>query len=216
MQKVLIVGAGGFAKEAAWLIEEINENEEEWDLLGFIDKDEARLNETIGRWRVLYTDTDLPNTNLALALAIGNPRILEDAAKKFQIFSRIIFPNFIHPTVCYDLKGVGFGKGNLVCAGNVITTDILIGSFNILNLSSTFGHDCVIEDYCVINPGCNISGGVKIRSGALIGSGATVLQNLTIGYGATVGAGSVVTQNVPDGQTVVGVPAKPLKKKWLE
>ncbi len=47
-----------------------------------------------------------------------------------------------------------------------------------------------------------------VRRGASIGSGATILCGVTIGVGAMVGAGAVVTADVPDGATVMGVPAR--------
>ena len=47
-----------------------------------------------------------------------------------------------------------------------------------------------------------------VKKGASIGSNATVIAGVTIGENAVVGAGSVVTKDVPDGATVVGVPAR--------
>lgn len=51
-----------------------------------------------------------------------------------------------------------------------------------------------------------------VQRGASIGSGVTILCGLTIGAGATVGAGAVVTQDVPDGATVAGNPARVIAK----
>jgi UDP-2-acetamido-3-amino-2,3-dideoxy-glucuronate N-acetyltransferase len=50
-----------------------------------------------------------------------------------------------------------------------------------------------------------------VQKGASIGSGATILGDVTIGSGAVVGAGAVVTRDVAAGETVVGVPARPLR-----
>ena len=44
MKKLYIIGAGGFGREVAWLVERINEKAPTWDLQGFIDD-----NEEIGR-----------------------------------------------------------------------------------------------------------------------------------------------------------------------
>lgn len=51
-----------------------------------------------------------------------------------------------------------------------------------------------------------------VHDEASIGAGATILPGITIGKNALVGAGAVVTKNVPNGATVVGNPAKILKK----
>jgi UDP-2-acetamido-3-amino-2,3-dideoxy-glucuronate N-acetyltransferase len=51
-----------------------------------------------------------------------------------------------------------------------------------------------------------------VKHGASIGAGATILCGITIGEQAVVGAGSVVTKNVPPKTTVVGNPARPIKK----
>jgi UDP-2-acetamido-3-amino-2,3-dideoxy-glucuronate N-acetyltransferase len=51
-----------------------------------------------------------------------------------------------------------------------------------------------------------------VKRGASIGSGATILCGVTIGEGAVVGAGAVVTRDVEAGSTVVGNPARPVRK----
>jgi acetyltransferase EpsM len=52
---------------------------------------------------------------------------------------------------------------------------------------------------------------VRVGSCAFVGIGAQVIQCLAVGEGAVVGAGAVVLQDVPDGATVVGVPARVVK-----
>ena len=47
-----------------------------------------------------------------------------------------------------------------------------------------------------------------IGDGVIIGSGAQVLGPLNVGNGARIGANAVVLQDVPQGATMVGIPAK--------
>ena len=46
MKDLVIVGAGGFGREVAWLVEEINEVSKEWNLVGFIDENKE-IHETL-------------------------------------------------------------------------------------------------------------------------------------------------------------------------
>lgn len=54
-----------------------------------------------------------------------------------------------------------------------------------------------------------------ICDGVMIGVGAVILNNVTIGKGAKIGANAVVTCDVPDGATAVGIPAKIIKEKRI-
>lgn len=49
---------------------------------------------------------------------------------------------------------------------------------------------------------------IRIGEGAWVGSGSRILSGVTVGSGATIGAGAVVTKNIPDGATALGVPAR--------
>jgi acetyltransferase-like isoleucine patch superfamily enzyme len=83
----------------------------------------------------------------------------------------------------------------------------------IINTGATFYHDCVLGDGVHICPGVHLAGDVQVGELSWLGIGCTVRQGIRIGAGVTVGAGAVVIDDVPDGQTVVGVPARPLKNK---
>lgn len=212
MKDIVIVGAGGFAREVEWLIKEINQDKIRWNLIGFVEANPDKVGTVVGEHSVVMSDDALTSYNhsLNVVIAIGNPIIIQTVVDKLQSNPRLSFPNLIHPTMLWNRDRIQIGQGNICCAGNIFTTDIRLGNFNIINLSSTYGHDAEIGSCNVINPGVNLSGFVKVGDCCLIGTGAQILERTRIGNKVVVGAGAVVTKDVPDGLTVVGIPAKPL------
>lgn len=53
--------------------------------------------------------------------------------------------------------------------------------------------------------------GPTVEDDAAVGAGASLLPGITVGRGAIVASGAVVTADVPPGETVAGVPARPLR-----
>jgi len=66
---------------------------------------------------------------------------------------------------------------------------------------------------------CNYDGTAKhhteIGSDVFVGSDSMLIAPLSIGSGAVTGAGSVVTKDVAEGVTVVGIPARPIKRRTI-
>ena len=66
---------------------------------------------------------------------------------------------------------------------------------------------------CLIFQQVTIVSGVKIGGNVDIGAGAKIIRPVTIGDRAQIGANAVVTKDVPPGATVVGIPARILKRQ---
>ena len=208
MKKIAIIGAGGFGKEVAFLLERIGN----WKIIGFFDDNETT--EEIYGYKVLGNINTLANydSNLAVVCAVGNSIARKCIISKIEGNDNLEFPTIIDPSVICG-RGIQFGIGNIICAGTIITTDIRIGDFNIINLSCTIGHDVKLGRFNTIFPSVNISGFIETGDYVEIGTGSQVIQNLSIGENAIVGAGSVVIRSIPENTVSVGAPSKVIKQR---
>lgn len=209
MKDIVIIGAGGFGREVGWLIEDINNKNIEWNIVGFID-DNPNIQETeINGYRVIGDVEWLKKQELYVVNAIGDPIIKKKVMDRID-GSKNKYPVLIHPSVICSNR-VNFGEGSIICAGSIITVNIEIGKHVIVNLDCTIGHDAKIGDYSTVLPSVNISGFVKIEECVSIGTGSAIIQGINIGNNTVIGAGSIVVKDLPPNCTAVGSPAKPIK-----
>ena len=204
LKDLVIVGAGGFGRETALMIEQLHS----WNLLGFYD--DGLQPGTIVEDKTVLGNVSSLNENhreVAVVIAIADPSIRQRIAL-FLTNKKLSFPTVVHPTALSGHSTNSFGKGCIITAGVILTTGITIGDFVIVNLGTTIGHDARIADFTSIMPQCSISGNVKLGTKCFLGSGTRILQGLTIGDNSIVGAGAVVTKSFAANSKLVGVPAK--------
>ena len=215
MEKELVIfGGGGFAREVAWLVADINlqlPKDDRWKIVGFVEHTNERVGSSLNGIPII----DLAGfkrevSDIFAVVAIGSTSLRERAVEQAREFG-LKFATLIHPEVKMDATTVEIGAGCIVCAGNILTVNIKIGNHVIINIDCTVGHDCVIEDFVTISPGCHLSGYTSVRHGAYLGTGAVTVERHEIGRKAIVGAGAVVVKDIPPNVTAVGIPAKPMK-----
>jgi len=205
--KVVVLGAAGQAREVEYYLREMGRV-----CLGFVVSDLAKLGPNDSRERVLgdmsWIDSHLAELD-GFVLGIGTPQArLRVAGELKARHPRVPWPVVIHPSASIDRASAKIGEGVMVGAGAIITVNVTLDDFCMVNFGATIGHESRIGRGAVVNPGANISGGVVVGEGALVGAGAVVLQYRTVGANAIVGAGAVATKDVASDITVTGVPAR--------
>ena len=214
IEKVVIIGTGGFGREVLDVLEAVNQVETRYEILGFITEPGfQKPGELINDKPVLgYYDWLEQNKDQVKAICgVGAPatrlRLIRQAEQMgVQFFS------VIHPRAMLT-RWVKLGTGSIITAGCILTNNITIGEHVHLNLDCTVGHDVVIEDCVTVSPGVHISGNVRLEEGSFIGTGANLIEGKTVGRWAVVGAGSVVVKDVPANSTAVGIPAAVIKTR---
>lgn len=210
MKDIVIIGAGGFGREVAWLIERINNENPTWIIKGFIDDNEQLWGKQEDNYKVLGGTDYLKNCGEIYAVcAVGSASVRKRIVSKFQN-SKVKFATVIDPTVIISDR-VQIGDGTIICAGTIITVDVKIGNHVIINLDCTIGHDGIIGDFVTIYPSANISGNVRIETAVELGTGMQIIQGKTIAAQTIIGAGTVVITDCMESGTYVGNPAKKIK-----
>jgi sugar O-acyltransferase (sialic acid O-acetyltransferase NeuD family) len=213
-KQIAIYGGGGFAREVAWLVQSCNVTEEKYRIIAFVDDNQANHGKVLNAIPVIGLDECKDRfSQAAMVGAVGSPKtrqlIMEKAAR-----AGFASETVIHPRVERS-QWIKIGTGSVICAGNILTTNISLGEHIQINLDCTIGHDVVMGDFTTLAPGVHVSGCVHFGKRVYVGTGAAIINGtedvpLVIGDDAVIGAGACVTKAVASATTVVGVPAKPL------
>ena len=213
-KRIVVIGAGGMAREIYWLIREINAVQPLYDFLGYVVSDRNLCGNYDSQDAILGDYTWLEENRRSIdvvAVGIGTPAARPKVGHELRaLLPDAEWPTLIHPSVILDLASANIGLGVQICAGTLATVNITFNSLALCNFGCTLGHEAVVGEGSVINPGANISGGVVLGRGVLVGTGAQILQYCQVGDGAILGAGAVVLEDVAPWTTVVGVPARAL------
>ena len=210
MKDLYIIGAGGFGREVAWIVERINSIKSTWNLKGFIDDNETLWGSTEGEYHVFGGCEYLSALEDVYAVcAVGSSNVRKKIIEKLKDTS-VKFATLVDPSVLYS-NSVKIGEGAIVCAGTIITVDVNIGDHVIVNLDCTIGHDAVIDDFVTIYPSVNVSGNVLIGECSELGTGTQIIQGKKVISNTIIGAGAIVVKDCLESGTYVGSPAKKIK-----
>ena len=209
MSSLLIFGAGGHGKVVAETARAIGS----WNEIMFADDAYPQVKSVDG-YPVIADFSgarSMVGDLTDVIVAIGDNRKRSDLTMELRQ-SGFNLVTLIHPAAVVA-KSAHIETGTVIFAQAVVQAAARIGSAAIVNTAATVDHDCVVGDGVHLSPGVHLGGEVQVGDNSWLGVGATVINRIAIGRDVTVGAGSCVIGNLPDGVTVVGVPARPIRQE---
>jgi sugar O-acyltransferase (sialic acid O-acetyltransferase NeuD family) len=204
----VIIGAGGYAQEVAWIIDDLNSLHAEWHLLGFVDTQNSGRLEHYGR--PVFKGYAAARSLCAqpfFACGMGAPAIRCQEARQAEDL-RWRPATLVHPSVI-QAKFVSVGEGSTIGAGTLLAPYSRVGRHCAINLQTTIGHDACVGDFSVVSPGARILGRVVLEDGVFVGANASIFPGRRVGAGATVAANSFLHTDLAAGQSALGVAARP-------
>jgi sugar O-acyltransferase (sialic acid O-acetyltransferase NeuD family) len=206
--KVLILGAGGFARELYWYVKDKERDAE----VAFFDDVNGRRSLAIGgrEVRVVASTDELAalGAGWGFLMGVGTPGAKRTLLEKAARARLAPLPTLVHP-LAY-VADARLGVGGAVAPGARITTNIVVGDHVLVGVNATIGHDTTIGDCSTLNPGCQVSGNVTVGPDVLIGTGAAVREKVAIAASVVVGAQACVVRDLTEPGTYVGVPCRRL------
>jgi UDP-N-acetylbacillosamine N-acetyltransferase len=206
---LIIIGAGGHGKVVLDILQASGKHR----VVGFLDADATLAGTEVNGVPVLGPINQVSRLRQQKIkggiIAIGDNRVRVSYAA-LLVEHGVELISAIHPAAVIAKSSV-IGRNVVAAAGAIVAASANVADSAILNTNCVIDHECEIESGVHICPGALLAGRVRVGAGAFIGLGAKVLPCLSIGKGAVVGAGAVVLQDVAEGATVVGVPARILR-----
>ena len=199
MLDLLIVGAGGFARELHTWVPDVFPDDA-YRFKGFLGADDGRSKIT-----VLADPCDyLPQSEDRFILAIGNLSVRRKVAQSIEEKGGQ-FIDFIHPTSIIA-PTARVGRGAVIYPFSIVSNAAELGAFVHLSVYASVGHDAQTGENCYLAPYATMNGESFIGDDVLLGSHATILSGVRVGSRTNVSANSSVVRDAPDDATVFGVP----------
>lgn len=212
MKHLLIIGARGWGREVyAAAMGTKAYRDGEFDIKGFLDSKVDAFEGLRGSYPPIICapeDYEIQPDDVFF-VAMGEPKwrkyYAEMMEQKGAQFISIISKNaFINPTAT-------IGEGSFVAGWSCVSDNVVLGKHTIVHTFCDLGHDAKVGDYSSIEAYTFMGGGSEIGDESVAHVRSHILPHKKVGNSCSIGASSVVMRNVPDGQHVMGNPAKKIE-----
>ncbi len=205
MEKLVLIGAGGYAKSVLDSIDIYN-----YKMCGFIDEF-ADKDSHLGYPIIAKSLDALPNPKeYVYFISIGNN------AKRKRWFDELKKRNLRIINVIDELATISrhaqIGTGCFVGKLAIVNSGAVIGDNCIVNTRALMEHGSELKNHVNLSTNSVINGDVVVGEGSFVGSCSVIIGQLKVGQWSTVGAGAVVIRDIGDNVTAAGVPAKIIKE----
>jgi acetyltransferase EpsM len=215
MKKIIFLGASGNASVIHSTIEDINKIKLKIKPIGFLDdKKKSFFNlACYGKIEKKSIDKLIKDKNIYFVWTLISSKLRK---KSIQKLKKLKIPNSRFITIIHPNSNISnftnIGKGVTIHAFVNIGPNTFIGDHVHIFSQSSIGHDTKIKSYSYLSGKSSIGANVNVDEGCFFGLNSSIRENLKIKSWSTIGMGSVVINNVQSNSTVVGNPAKKLKK----
>ncbi len=208
MKTCVILGAGGYAREIYWHAKASSQ----FDSFVFVDDltetSDIRLDSKTWPVEKNWSFSKYQASQIGFVVGIGDTKGKMVLVEKALQTGLSAWPTIIHPSAIIQDPECRIGAGGVIAPGCILTTNISIGDYVLLNTGVTIGHDSVIEDFATCAPQVAIAGNVRVGKGVNLGIGTVVKEKISIADFVTSGAQSCIVKNITEEDlTVAGVPA---------
>lgn len=205
---LLIYGSGGLGREVYDLATRINNKNQCWSEIAFID--DIRPDLELDGVKVLKFSDILQLENTECIVAVGEPNSREKLHQKLKENNQKI-ATLIDPSAVVSSSAI-VEEGSIICAFVLIANKSRICQNVLVQSFVNVGHDILVGSHSVISSGVFPGGGDIFGEKVYIGMGATIKEKLTVGDNTIIGMGACVFQDIPSGVIVLGNPARVMRK----
>ena len=209
MLDIVIVGAGGFGREVACLLDTFLPNQP-FRIKGFLGKDtgtdtDCELPAELLGDPMSYQPARSDRLVLAIGLMAARSTVMPTLQEKGGQFLTLT-----HPTA-YVAPTAELGEGVLVYPFATVSNNAKLADGVKLNYYASVGHDTKLGEYCLLAPYATMNGFATLEPEVYLSTHSTVAPGVTIGRRSKLSANSAAMNDVGSNSIVFGVPGRVVK-----